>query len=146
MIFHCGWKSHFQVQAALYLCSLELRRNETQTGMRFYVNKIYPNVMNRTDSLDIAFNAHVWLCGCFFIAVILTEILFPVTRYHVNKTRNEMPMHVYQNIGLFWNAAEMKRHVTRTCFHAGLKLKPVWVHFVSHVNVPLRWTEKKRCL
>ena len=30
-----------------------------------------------------------------------------------------------------WNAAEMKLHVNRTYFHAGLK----WVHFASYVNV-----------
>ena len=41
MRFHLGWKSHFGVESALYLCSHELRRNETQneikfqTGMRF---------------------------------------------------------------------------------------------------------------
>ena len=33
MRFHFGWKSHFSVQSALYLCSHELRRNETQNGM-----------------------------------------------------------------------------------------------------------------
>ena len=35
MRFHFGWKSHFGVQSALYLCSHELRRNETQNGMDF---------------------------------------------------------------------------------------------------------------
>ena len=49
------------------------------------------------------------------------EISFWVIKYHVNTTRNEMPTRVHQNIGLFWNAAEMKLHVNRTCFHAGLK-------------------------
>ena len=33
--FHFGWKSHFGVQSALYWCSHELRRSETQTGMDF---------------------------------------------------------------------------------------------------------------
>ena len=32
-----------------------------------------------------------------------------------------MPTHVHQNIGFFWNAAKMKLHVNRTCFHASLK-------------------------
>ena len=32
-----------------------------------------------------------------------------------------MPKHAHQNIELFRNAAEMKLHVNRTCFHAGLK-------------------------
>ena len=36
-------------------------------------------------------------------------------------TWNEMPTHVHQNIGSLWNATEMKIHVNRTCFHAGLK-------------------------
>ena len=49
------------------------------------------------------------------------EISFRVIKYHVNTTRNEMPTYVHQNIGSFWNAAEMKLHVNRTCFHAGLK-------------------------
>ena len=42
-------------------------------------------------------------------------------KYHVNTTQSEMPMHVHQNIGSPWNAAEMRRHVKRTCFYAGLK-------------------------
>ena len=49
------------------------------------------------------------------------EISFRVIEYHVNTTWNEMPTHVHQTIGSFWNAAEMKLHVNRTCFHAGLK-------------------------
>ena len=49
------------------------------------------------------------------------EISFRVIRYHVNTTRNEMRTHVHQNTGSFWNATEMKLHVNRTCFHAGLK-------------------------
>ena len=32
-----------------------------------------------------------------------------------------MPTRVHQNIGSFWNAAEMKLHVNRTCFYTGLK-------------------------
>ena len=35
MRFHFGWKSHFGVQSALYLCSDESRQNETQNGMDF---------------------------------------------------------------------------------------------------------------
>ena len=56
------------------------------------------------------------------------EIWFQVKKYHVDTTRSETPAHVHQNIKSFWNAAEMKRHVNRTRFHA-------WVHFASHVNV-----------
>ena len=43
-----------------------------------------------------------------------------VTKQHVNTTRNEMPVHVHQNIGSFGNTAEMKRHVNRTFFYPGL--------------------------
>ena len=49
-------------------------------------------------------------------------------------TRNEMPKYAHQNIELFRNAAEMKLHVNRTCFHAGLKSLNRWVHFASHVR------------
>ena len=35
MRVYFGWKFHFGVQSALYLCSNELRRNETQIGMDF---------------------------------------------------------------------------------------------------------------
>ena len=35
MRFHFSWKSHFGVHSALYLCSHELRRNETQNGIDF---------------------------------------------------------------------------------------------------------------
>ena len=41
--------------------------------------------------------------------------------YHVNTTWNEMTTHAHQNIGSFWNAAEIKLHVNRICFHARLK-------------------------
>ena len=36
-------------------------------------------------------------------------------------TRSEMPTHVHQNVRSFWNAAKMKRHVNKNCFHSGLK-------------------------
>ena len=49
------------------------------------------------------------------------ETLFWVVKYNANTTRNEMPTYVHQNIGVFWNAAEMKRHVNRACYHACLK-------------------------
>ena len=49
------------------------------------------------------------------------KISFRVIKYHVNTTQNKMSTHVHQNIGSFWNAAEIKLHVNRTCFHAGLK-------------------------
>ena len=57
--------------------------------------------------------------GMDFILVIFTEMKFNFGLK--NTTRNEMPTHVHQNIRSFWNAAEMKLHVNRTCFHAGLK-------------------------
>ena len=42
-------------------------------------------------------------------------------KYHVNTTRNEMPTYVHQNVGSLGNATEMKLHVNRACFQAGLK-------------------------
>ena len=69
MRFHFGWKSHFGVQSALYLCSHELRRNEPQNGMD----------VSNSDSLDVAFNMHGRLklnAGIHFISVILTEMNF----------------------------------------------------------------------
>ena len=132
--FHFGWRSHFGVQSGLYLCSHELRRNETQngmdfisviltemnfqTGMRFSWEHNLPETkLISTDSLDVAFNAHVRLK----LSADRNEISFRVIKYHVNTTRNEMLTHVHQNIGSFWNAAEMKLHVNRICFHVGLK-------------------------
>ena len=57
------------------------------------------------------------------------EISFRVIKHHVNTTRNEMPTHFQQNIGSFWNAAEMKLHVNWTCFHAGLKSQTGMISF-----------------
>ena len=73
------------------MCSLELRRNEIQngmnfmsviltemefqTGMRFSCEHNLPE----TESLDVAFNAHVHLklnAGMDFISVILREMKF----------------------------------------------------------------------
>ena len=63
------------------------------------------------------------------------KISFRVIKYHVNTTRNEMPKHFHQNIGSFWYAAEMERHLKRICFHAGLELSyqfgfnsPMWTY------------------
>ena len=94
MRFHFGWKSHFGVQSALYLCSHELRRNETQngtdfisvilikmkfqTGMRFSCEHNLPETkLISANSLDVAFNAHVRLklnAGMDFIWVTLKEM------------------------------------------------------------------------
>ena len=87
MRYHFGWKSLFGVQSALYLCSHELRWNEThqtdqmkltkikfQTGMRFSCEQNLPETKwISVNSLDIAFNEHVRLKP---IAVILTEMKF----------------------------------------------------------------------
>ena len=99
-----------------------------QTSMRFSSEHNLPETKwISADSLDFAFNTHVRLklnAGMDFIPAILTEMKFHfgwILKYHVNTNRNEMPTHVHQNIGSFWNAVEMKLHVNRTCFHAGLK-------------------------
>ena len=96
MRFHFGWKCHFGVQSALYLCSHELRQNETQngmdfisfiltemkfqTGMRFSCENDLPEAKwISTHSLDVMFNADVRLklnAGLDFISVILTEMKF----------------------------------------------------------------------
>ena len=78
VIFHFDWKSHFGVQSALYLCSQELRWNETENGIDF-ISVILAKIKFQTsmtfsceqnspktkwisaDLLDIAFNAHVYL-------------------------------------------------------------------------------------
>ena len=92
---------------------------EFEIGMKFSCEQNLPGAKWISPvSLDIGFNAHVRLkliAGADFISVIM------MTRYYVNTTQNEMPTRAHQNIGLFWNAAEMKRHVNRTCFHTGLK-------------------------
>ena len=76
MRLHFGWKSHFGVNSAIYLCSHKLRRTETQdrmdfisvilTEMKFQTNMRFSCEHNlretkwiNADSLDVAFNAHV---------------------------------------------------------------------------------------
>ena len=118
----------------LYLCSHELRRNETrnsmdfrsviltemkfQTGMRFSCEHNLPETKwISADSLNVAFETQ---CGYgFYIGHFdRNEISFLAIKYHVNTTRNK----IHQNIRSFWNAAKMKlEYVNRTCFHAGLK-------------------------
>ena len=101
-----------------------LTEMKLQTSMRFSCEHNLPEKKwISADSLDIAFDAHVRLkLNGFHIGHFdKNEISFRVIKYHVNTTRNEMLTHVHQNIGSFWNAAEMKLHVNRTCFHAGLK-------------------------
>ena len=143
MRFHFGWKSHFGVQSALYLCSHELRQNETQNGMDF-ISVILTEMKFQTgmrfscehnlletkwisaDWLNVAFNAFNAFktqCGHGFHITNFdrNEVSFRVIKYHVITNRNKMPTHVHRNIGLFWNAAGMKLHVNRTCFHTGLK-------------------------
>ena len=78
MRFNFGWKSHFSVHSALYLCSHELRRNEPQngmdfisviltemkfqTGMRFSCKHNLPETKwISADSLDVAFNVHQFI-------------------------------------------------------------------------------------
>ena len=118
----------------LSLCSHELRRNETKTGMDF-ISVIFTEMRFHTcmrfsceqnlpepkwisaDSLDIALNVHVHLkitAGMDFISVNFREMEFHfgwLIKYHINTTRNEIPTHVHQNIELFWNVAEMKPNV-----------------------------------
>ena len=96
MRFHFGWKSHFGVQSTVYLCSHEMRQNETQnsmdftsvnltemkfqTGMRFSTEHTLPETKwISADSLDVAINAHVRLKlngEMDFISVTWTEMKF----------------------------------------------------------------------
>ena len=96
MRFHFGWKSHFDFQSALYLCSHELKRHETQMGMDFILviltemkfqigmrfsceHNLPETKWISADSLDVAFNAHVRLklsAGVDFISLILTKMKF----------------------------------------------------------------------
>ena len=104
--------------------SVILTKMKLQTSMRFSCEHNLPEKKwISAESLDIAFDAHVRLkLNVFHIGHFdKNKISFRVIKYHVNTTRNEMLTHVHQNTGSFWNAAEMKLHVDRTCFHAGLK-------------------------
>ena len=141
MRFHFVWKSYFSVLSSLYLCSHELRWNETQngmdfisviltemkfqTGMRFSCEQNLPEMKwISTESLDGAFNAHVRLkliAGMNFILVILTEMNFILS--DKISCKHYPKWNVHQNIGSFWNTAEMKLHVNRTYFHASLKFQ-----------------------
>ena len=138
MRFYFGWESHFRVQSALYLClhEHELWRNETQTGMDFisiilpawdfHLNSIYPSEMNKHKLLGYctwcacAFEIH---CGYGFHIGHFDRKKICIYHKKISYKRypNETPKHVHQNIGSFWNGAEIKRHMNRTCFHAGLK-------------------------
>ena len=124
-------KIHFCVQSALYLCSYELRWNETQKWYGLHIGHFDQNENSlpgtkwiSADLLDVALNAHITQCRYgFHIGHFETQISYCVIKYHVKTNGNGMPAHVHQNIRSFWNAAEMKFHVNRTCFHAGLKFQ-----------------------
>ena len=157
MRFHFGWKSHFGVQSALYLCSHELRRNETQngmdfisviltemkfqTGMRFSCEHNLPETKwISADSLDVAFNAHVRLkliAGMGFISVVLTEMKFHFKRSNIMWTLPEKKcLHMSIKIsGRFEMQLKWNFMWTELVFRPVWNLKPVWVLFASHVNV-----------
>ena len=65
------------------------------------------------------------------------EISFLGMKYHVNTTRNEMPTRVHQNIGSFWNAAEIKLHLNRTCFKISNRYELILPHNVGYWNLLL---------
>ena len=158
--FHFGWKSHFGVQSALYLCSHELRRNETQngmdfisviltemkfqTGMRFSCEQNFPETKwISADSLDIAFNAHVCLkliLGMNFISAILTEMNFisgeKIFCKHYPKWNVYTCPSKYR---VDLKCSQMKLHLNRTCFHAGLKSQTCISSYC------LVWTYSKHC-
>ena len=134
MRFRFGQKSHFSFQSALYLFSHKLRRSETQTGMEFWSKwNFKPEIFmwtkfTRSETNQSRLLRLMNMCVWRSLRVLFhwdhfdrNEFLFRVIKFHVNSNRNEMPTHVHQNIGSFWNAAVVKRNVNRTCFHAGLK-------------------------
>ena len=98
-----------------------------QTSMRYSCEHNLPETKwISADWLNVAFNAFNAFktqCGHGFHITNFerNEVLFRVIKYHVITNRNEMPTHVHRNIDLFWNAAGMKLHVNRTCFHTGSK-------------------------
>ena len=109
--------------------------------MRFSYKQNLPETKWKSaDSLDIAFNTHVRLK---FIADVISLWSFWQKWNLISgdkiscKQYPKMPTHVHQNIKSFWNAAEMKRHVSRICFYVSLKIsRPfefistlMWTHF-----------------
>ena len=113
MKFHFCWKSHFGVQSALYLCSDELRQNETQTGMDFMsVNltemKFQTSMRYSCEqNLDFAFNVQVGLkltVGFISLRSFWRNwnfILGDKALYHANTSQNEMPARIHKNNGSF---------------------------------------------
>ena len=107
----------FRFWSAFYLCSHELRRNESQTGMdfisvmksqtgmRFSLEQNLPeSKWISADSLVTAFNAHVRLkliAGVISLRSFWQNDRSEIThairliKYHVNTSRNEMPTHVH---------------------------------------------------
>ena len=139
--FHFGWKSHFGVQLFTYVHinwgkmklktvwisyrSFWLKRN-FKPAWDFHVNIIYlkrneqaqTRWMLRLMRMCVWNSMQVWTSYRSFWQ---KRNFISGDKYHVNTTRNEIPTHVHQNIGSFWNAAKMKLYVSRTCFHVGLK-------------------------
>ena len=109
--------------------SIILTEMKFQTGMRFSCEQnLTETKWISADSLDITFNDHVrFETHCWYGFhnghFDRNEISFLVIKHHVNTTRNEIPIHIHQNIGSFWDPAALKLHVNRTCFHAGVLLE-----------------------
>ena len=87
----------------------------------FNVKQIYPKWNELAQTRWILRLMRMCVYGCNIGHFDRYKISFRMIKYHMNTTRNEMPTHVHQNVGPFWIAAEMKRHVNRSCFHASLK-------------------------
>ena len=161
MRFHFGWKysiwcsvssllvftwMQYETQTGMDFISVILTEMKFQTDMRFSCEQNLPEAKwISSASLDIAyacaFETH---CGHRFHIGRFdrNKISFRVIKYHVNTTRNETPTHVRLYIGSFWNAAEMKSHVKRTCFHAGLKSQTGMSSFRLSCERTLRYYEQ----
>ena len=154
MRFHFGSKSHFGVRSALYLCSHDLRWNETENSMDF-ISVILTEMKFQTsrfscehnlpkikwisiDLLDVVFNAHVclklmqvWISYWSFWQKWNFSSVDKISSKHYPK-RN-----AYTCPSKYWVVLKCSRNETsyeQLVFTSVWNLKPVWTHFASHVN------------
>ena len=112
---HSGWRSHFGVLSAVYFCSM--RWNETQNGMDFR-SVILIEMKFQT---DMRFPCEQNLPKVKCLSADSLDIAFNA---HVR-----LKLIAYINF-ISVILTEIKFH-----FEWKKPVKPIWVHFVSHVNV-----------
>ena len=161
-LYLCSYKLRLnETQNGIDDISVIFTKMKFQTGIRFSCEHDLPETKwISADSLDVAFNAHLRLklnAGMDFISVILTEMKFHFGWYHVNTTRNEIPtpkwntctemkyLHMSIKIsGRFKMHPKWNFMWTELVFTLVWNLKPVWVHFVFHVNALLKNCNKSK--